>query len=172
MYRKIRIGLGEWSFEPDEHGYSDEIAFNILEDDDTWMTDPVKAAIVRKFQAYPLKMSYYQNEARTIGRQNLNLPMYNKMAIFPMFKFNSTSEVARTVYNRMNKAGNELDMISFKSAVKIGATDYASSPIEKDALSEFCYVQNKAYGKNYNGVRKALVKYFQKKGMSKEKATT
>jgi len=31
LYRKIRIGLGQWSFEPDEDGYCDEDAYNILE---------------------------------------------------------------------------------------------------------------------------------------------
>jgi hypothetical protein len=24
LYRRIRVGLGEWSFEPDETGYSDQ----------------------------------------------------------------------------------------------------------------------------------------------------
>ena len=27
LYRKIKIGLGEWSRNPDEDGYSDEIAY-------------------------------------------------------------------------------------------------------------------------------------------------
>jgi len=39
--------------------YSDEIAYKILEEDGTWQSDPEKAAIVSKFEAYPLKMSYF-----------------------------------------------------------------------------------------------------------------
>jgi sulfatase maturation enzyme AslB (radical SAM superfamily) len=49
LYRKIRIGLGEWSIDPDETGYSDEIAYEILETDASWMSDPKKAEIVSKF---------------------------------------------------------------------------------------------------------------------------
>ena len=171
MYRKIRIGLGEWTFEEDEYGYSDEKAYNILENDASWMDDPEKSAIVRKFQVYPLKMSYFQNDPAVRGAQNINLAAYNKMAIFPVFKFNSTSELARKVYDRMNKPQNELDMISFKSAVKVGAIDDATSPIEKDKFGEFCYIQSHAYGKNISETRKALVKFFKKKGLSEDAAT-
>jgi len=42
LYRKIRIGLGDWSKD-------DERAYWILETDDKWMEDAEKAKIVRKF---------------------------------------------------------------------------------------------------------------------------
>jgi hypothetical protein len=43
------------------------------------------------------------------------------MAIFPLFAFQRSTSVGSALYERMNKKGNELDMISFKSAVKVGA---------------------------------------------------
>ena len=49
LYRKMRIRLGEWTIEPDESGYSDEIAYNICESDDLWMKDPKKSMIVARF---------------------------------------------------------------------------------------------------------------------------
>lgn len=40
MYRRLRIAVGEWTFKPDATGYSDEIAYNIIEKDASWMSDP------------------------------------------------------------------------------------------------------------------------------------
>jgi hypothetical protein len=31
MYRLLRIAMGEWTFEEDDNGYSDEKAYNIVE---------------------------------------------------------------------------------------------------------------------------------------------
>jgi len=60
-------------------------------------------------------MSYFDNDFE-------RAPVYNKMAIFPIFKFQRSTDVGEALYNRMNKAGNEIDMIAFKSAIKVGAT--------------------------------------------------
>jgi hypothetical protein len=124
MYRRIRIGLGEWSINPDETGYSDEIAYQIIENDESgeWMRDPEKYKIVRKFQAYPLKMSYVHNNSKEISDKNfINHNLLNKQAIFPIFKYQRASSTGKALYDRMNLSGNELDMISFKSAVKVGS---------------------------------------------------
>ena len=74
LYRKIRIALGQWSIEPDETGYSDEEAYNILEEitvdengqriksknpSNVWASDPKLYEKVRKLQLFPLKMSYF-----------------------------------------------------------------------------------------------------------------
>nr|DAE75484.1 MAG TPA: aldo-keto reductase [Caudoviricetes sp.] len=64
MYRKIRIGLGTWSFGDEFSDYSDEMAYNILENDPDWQSDPKKAKIVSKLELYPLKMSYFQNSSQ------------------------------------------------------------------------------------------------------------
>lgn len=133
LYRKIRIGIGRWSFEEDETGYSDEKAYQILEKDGSWMTDPEKAAIVSKLQLFPLKMSYFQNDSTVLSsgknfENRINLPIYDKMAIFPMFKYMTRSSVGRALYDRMNKSGNEIDMITFESAVKVGDNQNRFTP--------------------------------------------
>ena len=138
LYRKIRIALGQWSIEPDETGYSDEDAYNIIEGitvnpdgsrtkkqdpDDQWSRDPKLYEKVRKLQLFPLKMSYFQNDTEQITDDiSINRPIYDKMAIFPLFAFQRSTSVGKALYDRMNRSGNELDMISFKSAVKVGAT--------------------------------------------------
>ena len=133
LYRKIRIGMGRWSFEEDETGYSDEKAYQILEEDGSWMTDPEKASIVSKLQLFPLKMSYFQNDSTILSsgkdfENRINLPIYDKMAIFPMFKYMTRSSVGRALYDRMNKSKNEIDMITFESAVKVGDNQNRFTP--------------------------------------------
>lgn len=133
LYRKIRIGIGRWSFEEDESGYSDEKAYRILEEDGSWMSDDEKAAIVSKFQLFPLKMSYFQNDSTILssgeGFENrINLPIYDKMAIFPMFKYMTRSATGSAIYDRMNRKNNAIDMIVFESAVKVGDNQNRLTP--------------------------------------------
>lgn len=121
LYRKIRIGLGQWS-------YDDEKAFQIIEgrtskfkegsNTGEWLADDELYNAVRKLELFPLKMSYFQNDPnKYLGSA---VPMLNKMAVFPLFKFQATNDTSRKLYERMNKKDNQLDMISFKSAVKVG----------------------------------------------------
>lgn len=133
LYRKIRMSLGNWTTEPDESGYSDEEAYRILETDGSWMNDPEKARKVSKLQLFPLKMTYFSNNPTELGPDIFqNLPVYNKMAIFPMFKYATQSTSGRQLYERMNKDGNEIDMIAFESAVKVGDNQNRYSPYNKD----------------------------------------
>lgn len=133
LYRKIRINLGNWTTEPDESGYSDEEAYKILETDGSWMNDPEKARKVSKLQLFPLKMTYFSNSPTELGPGIFqNLPVYNKMAIFPMFKYATQSTSGKQLYDRMNKEGNEIDMIAFESAVKVGDNQNRYSPYNKD----------------------------------------
>ncbi len=137
MYRKLRIAVGEWSFEPDATGYSDEIAYNMIENTSDWMNDPQKYAIARRLMLKPLKMSYFQNEISTTNsaNQNLVVPIYNKMAMFPMFKFLCTSTTGKQLYDRMNMPGNEIDMFGFESAVKVGCNQQMYSPFDEHTKS-------------------------------------
>lgn len=131
MYRRLRIAVGEWTFKPDATGYSDEIAYNIIEKDASWMSDPKKYAIVRKLQLKPLKMSFFSNNTIIrAGSNKLVIPVYDKMAMFPMFKYACGSTVGQQLYDRMNKAGNEIDMIGFNSAVKVGCNAGMYQPYE------------------------------------------
>ena len=133
MYRKLRIGMGEWTFQPDETGYSDEIAYNLIEKDASWMTDPEKVKIVRKLQLKPLKMSYFGNDISS-EFPNLVTPVYNKMAMFPLFKYVATSDTGRKLYERMNTKDNEIDMIGFESAVKVGCNQGMYRPNAKGSV--------------------------------------
>lgn len=132
MYRRLRIAVGEWTFKPDATGYSDEIAYNIIEKDASWMSDPKKYAIVRKLQLKPLKMSFFSNNTiMRAGSNKLVIPVYDKMAMFPMFKYACGSTVGQQLYERMNKPGNEIDMLGFNSAVKVGCNAGMYSPYEE-----------------------------------------
>lgn len=150
-YRRIRIGLGDWSFEPDNTGYSDEDAYNILEngyymkngervdvEDGAWLTDANLAKKVSKFQTYPLKMSYFQNDSEQQPGNNYfrNRSTLNKMAMFALFKFHRSTNVGKTLYDRMNAKGNEIDMIAFKSAVKVGAVQNGATPVHKNSSTD------------------------------------
>lgn len=137
MYRKLRIAVGEWSFEPDATGYSDEIAYNMIENTSDWINDPQKYAIAKRLMLKPLKMSYFQNDISTTNsaNQNLVVPIYNKMAMFPMFKFLCTSTTGKQLYDRMNMPGNEIDMFGFESAVKVGCNQQMYSPFDKHTKS-------------------------------------
>lgn len=147
-YRRIRIGLGDWSFKPDDTGYSDEDAYNILEkgyyikggqkvivEDGAWLTDAALAKKVAKFQTYPLKMSYFQNDSEQQPGNNYfrNRATLNKMAMFALFKFHRSTGVGKQLYDRMNAEKNEIDMIAFKSAVKVGAVQNGALPVHKDS---------------------------------------
>lgn len=140
LYRKIRIGIGRWSFEEDETGYSDEKAYRMLEEDGSWMHDSEKAKIVSKLELFPLKMSYFQNDPTIISSseeiQNyINLPIYNKMAIFPMFKYMTRSKSGEALYNRMNdEKKGFIDMIAFESAVKVGDNQNKYKPYNNDDI--------------------------------------
>ena len=157
MYRKIRMMLGTWSTIPQKieyrtytgekktTTYSDNEAFEILENDGEWMLDPEKAAKVSKLQLYPLKMSYFKNDPKQLRGTSYNLAysVYNKMAIFPAFKYIMRSETGRQLYNRMNDVdenGNTvgngvLDMVTVESAVKVGMSQDAYQPYENDTTS-------------------------------------
>ena len=133
LYRKIRIGLGLWQWEKDADGYSDEIAYNYIQSGNgaEWLSDEKARQIVSKFELYALKMSYYQNDIVKVSDEfSYMKPIYNKMAIFPMFKYMQSTDVGEAIYNRMHKENNELDMISFKSAVKVGAPAEAAQLME------------------------------------------
>lgn len=141
MYRRIRIGLGQWS-------NNDEQAYMILEGhksehkNGSWLSDAKVYNAVRQLQLYPLKMTYFQNDPTDDGgrKENpsfeYNKPILNKMAIFPWFRFMAGNGVGAEIYKRMNKKGNELDMISFKSAVKVGASQKAAKMKEDGATGE------------------------------------
>ena len=150
MYRKIRMMLGTWSTIPQKieyktytgekktTTYSDNEAFEILENDPDWMLDAEKAAKVSKLQLYPLKMSYFKNDPKQLRGTSYNLAysVYNKMAIFPAFKYIMRSETGRKLYDRMNDTTKgALDMVTVESAVKVGMSQDAYQAYDNDTTS-------------------------------------
>jgi hypothetical protein len=90
-------------------------------------------------------MSYFKNDPRQFRGTSYNLAysVYNKMAIFPAFKYIMRSETGRKLYNRMNdidENGNKtnkgvLDMVTVESAVKVGMSQDAYQPYNDDTTS-------------------------------------
>lgn len=112
LYRKIMKSLGQWSDAIEE-------AYNIMEgDDESWLTDPVKYAQTTSALINPLKMVYFGDHKD--NKLNLNIPVFDKMAIFPMFKILAKAD-NRLLYDRMNNEElGTIDMLTFESAVKVG----------------------------------------------------
>ena len=112
LYRRIMKALGNWSPEIEE-------AYQIMEgDDESWLNDPVKYAKTTSALINPLKMVYFGDHKD--NQLNLNIPVFDKMAMFPMFKVLAKAD-NRLLYDRMNneKLGT-IDMLTFESAVKVG----------------------------------------------------
>lgn len=112
MYRNMMQISGRWSAEIRE-------AYNILQSEDTdWLNDPERYFKALRATLQPLKYTSYGT--RFDAGKGLGIPFYNKMAIFPLFRFMATGENL-ALYERMNRPGNEIDMVLFNSAVKVGS---------------------------------------------------
>lgn len=131
MYRDVVTMLGEWSDEI-------ENAFNIMESDQDWLSNPELYAQSLKTLIKPLKTTYFG--FRNDGVSNHNIPVFNKMAQFPMFKVLATGD-NKEMYERMTATGKykglqPIDQIAFESAVKVGIegasslyTDYTNEQL-------------------------------------------
>ena len=132
MYKRIMKALGNWSQEIEE-------AYNIMEgEDESWMSDPVLYSKTTAALAQPLKMVYFGDHFRKAT--NLNVPIFDKMAMFPLFKALAKGD-NRLIYDRMNNEElGVIDMIAFESAVKVGGTPKFQA--YKDANNETFNVQD------------------------------
>lgn len=115
MYEQIVRRLGEWSPEVEE-------AFKILESDNDWLSDRKLYAKSLKTLIKALKTTYFGYTYN--ADLGYNVPVFNKMAMFPMFKALATGD-NREIYDRMNAIGKykglqPIDQIAFESAVKVG----------------------------------------------------
>lgn len=112
MYKRIMQALGEWSPEIEE-------AYNILESEDDVLSNPDKYAKALKASIKPLKMMYFGDNYDAISK--INVPTFDKMALFPMFKVLAKAD-NKYLYDRMNNEElGTIDMLAFESAVKVGA---------------------------------------------------
>lgn len=115
MYKDIIRMLGEWSPEVEE-------AYNILESGEDWLDDVELYRKSLNTLIKALKTTYFGY--RYDEQLQHNVPVFNKMAMFPMFRALATGD-NREIYDRMNAVGKyqglqPIDQIAFESAVKVG----------------------------------------------------
>lgn len=111
FYKRLMKSLGEWSPEIEE-------AYNIMESDDSWLSDTEKYQKAIKAITQPLKMVYFGDYFdQTLG---MNVNTFDKMALFPLFKTFAKAD-NKYLYDRMNDASKGyIDMVAFESAIKVG----------------------------------------------------
>ncbi len=111
FYKRLMKSLGEWSPEIEE-------AYNIMESDDSWLSDTEKYQKSIKAITQPLKMVYFGDHFdQTLG---MNVNTFDKMALFPLFKTFAKAD-NKYLYDRMNDASKGyIDMVAFESAIKVG----------------------------------------------------
>ena len=111
FYKRLMKSLGEWSPEIEE-------AYNIMESDDSWLSDTEKYQKAIKAITRPLKMVYFGDHFdQTLG---MNVNTFDKMALFPLFKTFAKAD-NKYLYDRMNDASKDyIDMVAFESAIKVG----------------------------------------------------
>lgn len=111
FYKRLMKSLGEWSPEIEE-------AYNIMESDDSWLSDTEKYQKAIKAITQPLKMVYFGDHFdQTLG---MNVNTFDKMALFPLFKTFAKAD-NKYLYDRMNDASKGyIDMVAFESAIKVG----------------------------------------------------
>lgn len=129
MYKDIARMLGEWN-------RSVKKAFEILESAEDWLSDPELYQKSLKTLIKALKTTYFGYTYN--DRLKHNVPVYNKMAMFPLFKVLATGD-NRELYDRMNAVGKyeglqPIDQAAFESAVKVGAE--GKSKFYKDVNNE------------------------------------
>lgn len=128
MYKRIMQALGEWSPEIEE-------AYNILENSDDVLSNPELYAKSLKATIRPLKMVYFGEHYDQVS--NANIPIFDKMALFPMFKAIARGD-NRLLYDRMNNSElGEIDMVAFESAVKVGAPANKFRPYKDNRNTKF-----------------------------------
>lgn len=111
FYKRLMKSLGEWSPEIEE-------AYNIMESDDSWLSDTEKYQKAIKAITQPLKMVYFGDHFdQTLG---MNVNTFDKMALFLLFKTFAKAD-NKYLYDRMNDASKGyIDMVAFESAIKVG----------------------------------------------------
>ena len=126
-------------------------AIDYLEEHADNIGDPSVYAKTLAAVMHPLKMVYYGNNVVEVipgSKEYLNVPIFNKMAIYPLFKVLAKSDL-KPLYDRMHgkmpngTVGSPIDMITTYQAVKVGNTyepsyytDPTQTEINYEALNE------------------------------------
>lgn len=113
FYKRIMQALGEWSPEIEE-------AYNILESNQDVLGNPELYAKALRASIKPLKMMYFGDHFDEVS--DINVPVFDKMALFPMFKLLANAD-NKYLYDRMNNEQlGTIDMLKFESSTKVGST--------------------------------------------------
>lgn len=113
FYKRIMQALGEWSPEIEE-------AYNILESNQNVLGNPKLYAKALRASIKPLKMMYFGDHFDEVS--DINVPVFDKMALFPMFKILANAD-NKYLYDRMNNEQlGTIDMLKFESSTKVGST--------------------------------------------------
>lgn len=113
FYKRIMQALGEWSPEIEE-------AYNILESNQNVLGNPELYAKALRASIKPLKMMYFGDHFDEVS--DINVPVFDKMALFPMFKILANAD-NKYLYDRMNNERlGTIDMLKFESSTKVGST--------------------------------------------------
>ena len=152
MYRNIVTMLGEWSDSVEE-------AFNIMEGDADWLSDPELYRKSLGVLMKPLKTTYFG--FRYDENLKHNIPVFNKMAQFPLFKVLATGD-NREIYDRMTATGKyiglkPIDQIAFESAVKVGiegAADFYSD-VTNESINDLTNIHTTQ--QYYRNLRRQLI---------------
>ena len=113
FYKRIMQALGEWSPEIEE-------AYNILESNQDVLGNPELYAKALIASIKPLKMMYFGDHFDEVS--DINVPVFDKMALFPMFKILANAD-NKYLYDRMNNEQlGTIDMLKFESSTKVGST--------------------------------------------------
>lgn len=144
MWRRLMMAQGKWNDKI-------ERAYRIVEANDAWMSN---------YQLYQLAKPLILNVQKMVymgdtydDSLGLDIPVFNKMAIFPMFKSLCKAD-NKLIYNRMNNEElGTIDMIVFESAVKVGLgqtvkmyKDEANTQLNVEMLSKASYTKTKMTG--------------------------
>ena len=115
MYKALLAAHGELTPEVEE-----AIDFIEAYGDDPSLGDIRKYVKTLAAAMSPKKMIYFGHELlQSIPGQYIDMPIFNKMAVFPLFKVLTTGDL-RKVYDRMVDEKNPIDMFTTHSAVKVG----------------------------------------------------
>lgn len=122
-------------------------AIDYLEEHSDNIGDPSVYAKTLAAVMHPLKMVYYGNNVIEVipgSEEYLNVPIFNKMAIYPLFKVLAKSDL-KPLYDRMHgkmpngTVGTPIDMITTYQAVKVGNTyepSYYTDPTQTEVNTQ------------------------------------
>lgn len=96
-----------------------EAAIDYVEENADNMSDITTYSKTLAAAMHPLKMVYFGNEVINIEGEHINPAIFNKMAIFPLFKVFTSGDL-RVLYDRMTDKVDPWDMVTTTSAVKVG----------------------------------------------------